>query len=152
MLARHSLRKRPQQPRRRGAALVELALVFPIFVGITLGIVEFGRAMMVGQLVTNAAREGARRAIIDGATNADVESSIKQFLSQSIGAQSSEVSVTITITPSAGNTNPGNNVALSHTKDLIEVKVEVPFTDVSYVKGKYLEGKKLVAKSSMRHE
>ena len=42
---------------RRGAALVEMALVLPIFFGVVLGIVEFGRAMMVSQMVTNAARE-----------------------------------------------------------------------------------------------
>jgi Flp pilus assembly protein TadG len=154
MNARHSTRRRPSpsQPSREGTALVELALVFPIFLAITLGIVEFGRAMMVGQLVTNSAREGARRAIIDGATNADVETSIKDFLNQSMGAQASDVTVTITIVPAAGNTNPANNIALSHSKDTIEVKVEVPFTEVSYVKGKYLEGTKLTGKSSMRRE
>jgi Flp pilus assembly protein TadG len=152
MNARQSARKRPQSQSRRGTALVELALVLPIFIGITVGIVEFGRAMMVGQLVTNAAREGTRRAIIDGSTNADVETSIKDFLAQSVGAQADEVAVTITITPATGNPNPGNSLAASHPKDLVTIKVEVPFSDVSFVKGKYLEGKKLVAQSAMRHE
>jgi Flp pilus assembly protein TadG len=157
MTARHSARKPLHRSSvrgaaRRGTALVELALVLPIFVAITLGIVEFGRAMMVGQLVTNAAREGARRAIIDGATNGDVETSIKDFLAQAVGAQANEVAVTITITPSAGNPNPGNSLPASHTKDLVTVKVEVPFSDVSFGKGKYLEGKMLIAQSAMRRE
>ena len=45
------------QPRRRcvrGAAAVEMALVMPIFVSVVMGIIEFGRGMMVGQIVTNA--------------------------------------------------------------------------------------------------
>lgn len=70
---------------RRGTALVEMALVLPIFIAVTLGIVEFGRAMMVGQLITNAAREGARLGIIDGSTNAEVVTSVQQFLQQAAG-------------------------------------------------------------------
>src|SRR5690606_33312307 len=72
-----ALRRPPHRKQRRGAALVEAALVLPVFVGVTLGIVEFGRAMMIGQLVTNAAREGARLAIIEGSTNSDVEASVR---------------------------------------------------------------------------
>ena len=39
---------------RRGAAVVEMAMVLPIFMMVVFGIVEFGRAMMVGQMVTRA--------------------------------------------------------------------------------------------------
>lgn len=138
--------------KRRGAAIVETAIVLPVFLAVTLGIVEFGRAMMVGQLVTNAAREGARLAVIDGSTNSSVETSIKDFLTQAAGTSASDVTVTITITPAAGNPNPGNNLASSRTKDVIAVKVEVPFNKVSYVTGNYLDGKKLIAQSTMRHE
>src|SRR5438046_2996127 len=72
---------------RRGVALVEMALVLPIFITVVLGIVEFGRAMMVSQLVTNAAREGARLSIIDGTTNTDVQSRITTFLQNAINAK-----------------------------------------------------------------
>jgi Flp pilus assembly protein TadG len=37
--------------------MVEMALVLPIFFTVLLGIVEFGRAMMIGQLITNSARD-----------------------------------------------------------------------------------------------
>jgi Flp pilus assembly protein TadG len=46
--------------------LVEMALVLPVFMMVLLGIVEFGRAMMVSQLLANASREGARLAIVEG--------------------------------------------------------------------------------------
>ena len=49
---------------RRGTAMVEMALVLPIFLMLVLGIIEFGRAMMIANLVTNAAREGARVACV----------------------------------------------------------------------------------------
>lgn len=51
-------------PRRRtrGQALAELGIVIVLFVFIGLGIVEFGRAWMIMNLVTHAARDGARAA------------------------------------------------------------------------------------------
>ena len=137
---------------RRGAALVEMALVLPIFFAVVLGIIEFGRAMMVGQMVTNAAREATRLAIVDGSTNAAVTSWVEDFLKDSINVESDDVTVTITVTAAAGNDNPGNEVGNASARDLVTVKVEVPFDEVSYVPGSYLNGKNLSAQSSKRHE
>lgn len=145
-------RLKPANPQRRGTALVEMALVLPIFVAVTLGIVEFGRAMMVGQLVTNAAREGARLAIIDGSTNQNVIDYIKGFMTESAGVNPADLNIVITVTPATGNPNPNNNVALAMPRDLVTVFVSVPFNKVSYVTGNYLDGKNLSGRSAMRHE
>jgi Flp pilus assembly protein TadG len=145
-------RQKPATTERRGTALVELALVLPIFVAVTLGIVEFGRAMMVAQLVTNAAREGTRLGIIDGSTNAKVETDIKSFLNQAANISAADLTITITVTPATGNPNPGNQVANALPRDLVSVYVAVPFNKVSYVTGNYLSGKTLSGRSSMRHE
>lgn len=139
-------------PHRRGASLVEMALVLPIFVAVTLGIVEFGRAMMVGQLITNAARQGVREAIVDGSTNAAVTTSIKSFLQSSVGVAPGDVTVQITVTEEAGNPAAGNEVANASAKDLVTVHVSVPFSKVHFVPGKYLEGKNLAGQAAMRHE
>lgn len=48
---------------RRGATLVETALVISIFLMFLFGIFEYGRFVMTRQLMENAAREGARWAI-----------------------------------------------------------------------------------------
>lgn len=144
--------KQPARRSREGTALVEMALVLPIFVAVTLGIVEFGRAMMVGQLVTNAAREGARLGIIDGSSNAEVEASIEQFLQQSAGIPAEDLTIEITVVPAPGNPNPNNEVADGLPRDLVTVFVSVPFEKVSYVAGSYLNGKTLSGRSAMRHE
>lgn len=47
-----------------GAAAVEFALVLPLLVVMLFGIFEFGRAWNVYQVITDAAREGARRAVV----------------------------------------------------------------------------------------
>ena len=137
---------------RRGAALVEMALVFPIFLTVLLGIVEFGRAMMVGQLITNASREGARLGVINGNSNADVQSHVLDFLTETLGVGEEDLSVTITVTPAPGNDTIGNEVSNAQQRDLVTVRVTVPFSKVSYITGSYLEGKSLTGESSMRHE
>ena len=138
---------------RRGAVIVEMALVLPIFLMLVFGIIEFGRGFMVGQLVTNAAREGARRAILDDSTNADITSYIQTFMQTSANVATGDTTVTITVTAAPGNPAvSGNDVALCTSRDLVTVKVEVPFDKVAYITGKYLAGKKMSGQASMRHE
>jgi Flp pilus assembly protein TadG len=49
----------------RGAAAVELALVMPILILLLFGIIEFARVWNVRQTMTDAAREGARVAVVN---------------------------------------------------------------------------------------
>lgn len=48
-----------------GQALVEFALVFPIAIILLLGVFDIGRAVFLYNGLTNAAREGARLAIVN---------------------------------------------------------------------------------------
>jgi len=47
-----------------GQALVEVAIALPILLALLVGIFEFARAYNVQQVITNAAREGAREAVL----------------------------------------------------------------------------------------
>lgn len=51
-------------PSRQGQALVEFALVLPIMLLLMIGMLEFARAWNLHQVMTDAAREGARRAVL----------------------------------------------------------------------------------------
>lgn len=137
---------------RRGAAMVEMALVLPIFVTVMLGIVEFGRGFMVANLVTNAAREGARQAIMYGSTNQQVTDKVRDFVTATVNVQNEDVAVVITITPAEGNSTVGNEVSGAQSQDLITVRVEVPFDKVSYIPGTFLDGKTLAGVVAMRRE
>ncbi|MGE5485126.1 MAG: TadE/TadG family type IV pilus assembly protein [Ignavibacteriales bacterium] len=55
----------------KGTALVEMALVLPVFLLILLGIMEFGLAINAYVTVQHAAREGARLGIM-GASDAEI--------------------------------------------------------------------------------
>jgi Flp pilus assembly protein TadG len=67
----------------RGQALIEFALVMPLLLLLVIGIIEFGRAWNAQQALTDAAREGARKAVIfdAGTTQQDVEDVVKDALS-----------------------------------------------------------------------
>jgi Flp pilus assembly protein TadG len=49
-----------RRDRQRGAAAVEFALVFPLFLALLMGTIDYGYYFFSDQIVTNAAREGAR--------------------------------------------------------------------------------------------
>lgn len=51
----------------RGTSIVEMALVLPLFMLLVLGVMDFGRAIYVRNILANAARDGARFAIVDPA-------------------------------------------------------------------------------------
>jgi Flp pilus assembly protein TadG len=66
-----------------GQALIEFALVLPVLLIMIVGIIEFGRAWNLHQVLTDAAREGARKAAISNAsiTQDSVINTVKTALS-----------------------------------------------------------------------
>ncbi|HJT76162.1 MAG TPA: TadE/TadG family type IV pilus assembly protein [Gemmataceae bacterium] len=109
------------RPRRRtAAAAVELAAVAPVLVLLIFGMIEFGRVMMVEQVLTNAAREGARRAALPGSTSDDAKTVVSSYLTSANvnGANPASVS-------------PDPSTAQAGTA--ITVTVTVPFSSVSWL-------------------
>ena len=141
-----------REQNRAGAALVEMAIVLPIFLMVSLGIIEFGRALMVANMVTNSAREGARMAVLDGSTNTAVKQAVEDFLTASTGVKAADITTTITINPAGSNPDPANQCAAALARDLITVQVQIPFSKVALMPGGYLTGATLNGKSAMRHE
>ena len=60
---------------KKGQALVEFAVVLPLLMLIFVGVFEFGRIYNAKIIVTEAAREGARRGIIT-TVDADVKTAV----------------------------------------------------------------------------
>jgi Flp pilus assembly protein TadG len=91
---------RPQWMRRwrrddRGTALIEMAFTLPLLLLISVGIIEFGRAFQTWQILTNAAREGARVAVLPGYSDAMVTARVQQYIQA--GVLDASVTPTITI-------------------------------------------------------
>src|SRR3954468_1811925 len=66
--------------RDKGQALIETAITLPILLLVSVSIFEIGRAYQTSQILTNAAREGARIAVMPGTKVADVQSLVKTYL------------------------------------------------------------------------
>jgi Flp pilus assembly protein TadG len=63
-----------------GQALLEAAVTLPLLLLVSVGIFEFGRAYQTWQVLTNAAREGARVAVLPNTTPADVKSRVVAYM------------------------------------------------------------------------
>jgi Flp pilus assembly protein TadG len=126
--------------RRRRAAVVEFAIVAPLFFLLVLGMIEFGRLVMVQQILTNGAREASRLAVLDGTTTSMVQSAATTYLEAS-----SVRGATVSVAP-----NPPTNAAYGAP---VTVTVTIPFNQVSWLPSPmYLGGRTMTAKSVMRRE
>ena len=79
----------------RGTALLETALTLPLLLLVCIGIFEFGRAYQTWQILTNAAREGARLAVLPGTADADVKTRVETYLADGMVGSPSSASVSI---------------------------------------------------------
>lgn len=63
----------PNQRRHTGGqALLEFALVIPVFMALVIGMVDIGRIVWANNTISNAAREAARFAIVHGGSKTTV--------------------------------------------------------------------------------
>jgi Flp pilus assembly protein TadG len=92
--------RRLWQRDEHGSELIELAIVLPILLFIVAGIMDFGFLFQRWEVVTNAAREGARMAVLSAAyTDADIQQRVGDYLDAS-GLDSSVATIT---GPTAGS-------------------------------------------------
>lgn len=123
---------------RRGAAVVETAVIAPLMLLSMFGMMEVGYAFMVKQSVTLASREGARAGALPGATLTDVTNAVDTAMeAANLG----------------GYTMTSNISTLGPTDLEIWVQVAIPLNRVSFT-GNMLGGGtfQIVGRTTMRRE
>lgn len=93
----------------RGQSLAEFALVLPLFLLLFMAIVDFGTAVFTYNSLTNAAREGARLAIV----NQDTASVVQRAENQVSIAEINAPNVTIEFYQEAANGAPDTSSTCS---------------------------------------
>jgi Flp pilus assembly protein TadG len=94
---------RQGEARRRGAATVETAFVLMLFILFLFAVFEYGRLLMVRHLLDNAAREGARQAVVATAgADTEIQAIVTKFLA---GQQQATITI-YKVNPTTG-TNLG---------------------------------------------
>jgi Flp pilus assembly protein TadG len=122
------LSHRRSQP-RRGTAAVEFALVAPIVIGLLVGLLEVGQLVQVNQIVSNAAREGARKASTGVNTYADVQTTVANYLTNAGITNQSGLTVTVSDV-TQGNPGPQFNPSTANWLDQLQVTVTLPYRNV----------------------
>jgi Flp pilus assembly protein TadG len=141
----------------RGTALIETAMTLPLVLLVAVGILEFGKAYETWQVLTNAAREGARVAVLPNATPAAVQQRVSDYISAGhlSNAPGGKVTVEILVDQNATVSLGGSTTAKASL-----VTVNYPFTFLvlgpvaSLVKGGPALGAPfmMVASAEMRNE
>ena len=95
----------------RGSVLLEMAMTLPLLLLVSVAIFELGRAYQTQQILTNAAREGARMAVLPDASAPNIETRVRQYMTQ--GQLSNVGSATVDITTTAQIPMGAANVSAS---------------------------------------
>jgi Flp pilus assembly protein TadG len=92
--------------RERGSAMVETAITIPLLLMMMVGIFEVGRAYETWQVLTNAAREGARMSVTPSSTEEVTTALIRQYMADGQLGNSGTATVVVdkTATINAGGT------------------------------------------------
>ncbi len=90
--------------RKRGQAMVEFALVIPIFMLVLSGILDFGFSLYSRMTVINAAREGARAGIMVDATTTSGLSTIPHVAASRAISAAKQAGLTITVNEATDST------------------------------------------------
>ena len=76
------IKRYTKNDRRSGVVLIEAALIFPILLLLTFGVIEYGWLFLKMETITNAARSGVRLAVTPDATEAEVKAAVNLMLTR----------------------------------------------------------------------
>jgi Flp pilus assembly protein TadG len=114
---------------RAGVAAVEFALVAPLVICLLLGLLGVGQMVQVKQIVSNAAREGARKASTGVNTYADVQATVANYLTNA--GITNQTGLTVTVSDATqGNPGPQFNPSTANWLDQLQVTVTLPYSNV----------------------
>ncbi len=131
-------RNRRRRTRRRlGATAVEFAIVAPVFFVFVIAAFEFGRLNVIRHTADNAAYEGARRAMVPGATAAEASSEAERIL-RTVGARGAKVTI--------------NPATLGPEVNQVTVTVDVPLSQNGWITPRFTKNSTIRATSTLRTE
>ena len=147
---------------RRGTAVVEAAIVLPIYLMVLFAVFEFGHAQLVINLLNSACRNGARIGSTEGTTTDDVIARVNQTMGTVVPANKVQIFVkdasvfdaegTPPSTDSGVEGLPDQEVSDAEPRQLFVVRAKVAYNDVLLVPMPFLSGVMLDSQAFMRHE
>jgi hypothetical protein len=154
-------RRYQQDGTRRGATLVETAVVMPVFLIFVWAMIEFGHAFMVVNLLNAAAKRASREGVADGVTTAQVVARVNEIVGSAISTDDLTVLVKNGATfddpevDASGvdyDSLPDIELTDAEPRQLFIVYVDIPYSSVSIMPPKWVTGVTLRGLSAQRHE
>jgi Flp pilus assembly protein TadG len=134
---------------QRGAALLETAITIPIVLLVTVSIFEFGRAYQTWQVLTNAAREGARTAVIAGNTDSQVTDAVRNYMKGGQLPGFGSASITLNRTVPFGSVT-ASSVTVTYPFNFVVLNPVIKLVNKSSTTGQGTTN--MVAVATMRNE
>jgi Flp pilus assembly protein TadG len=122
---------------RRGAALVEFALTFPLLVTFIFASIEVARVNMLRHMLADAAYQGARTGTVPGSTAAQMTATAQTMLA-SVSAQG----YTITVSPAA----------ITSQTTAVTVSISLPLSGNGWVAPLFFKGKTLTNTCTLQRD
>ena len=154
--------RRPFAQHRSATAVVETAVVLPVFLTLLLGIIEFGHAQLIGNLLQSACRNGARLGSTEGTTTSDIQARVRQTLGAAIAAHVVSIYVNDASVYDSGGAAPTTTagiealpaleVSQAEPRQMFVVRAKVAYNNVALIPFSFFSGVVLDAQSFMRHE
>ena len=126
-----------RRARRSGAAAVETALVMLPFLVFVFGVFEYGRLLMVWNVVDNAARTGCRYALVNN-TSATIATDVTTQVTNTMAGLNTTAFSSFSVTVSgthAGTAYTGSGVNNLVAGDLITVTVTGTYQFMNVIPG-----------------
>jgi Flp pilus assembly protein TadG len=134
-----------RRDRQRGQALVEFALVIPIFLLVIFGLVDLGRAVFVNNTIAEAARDGARYGSVQARSYNDASrATVEDWVLDRLAGEVPNPTVTVTCIPQTtalGCTGNGD--------DFVIVTVETDLDMITPIIGQIVGTLELDARSEV---
>jgi len=154
--------------RRRGTTVVETAFVLPVFLLFVFGLIEFGHAHMVKNMLRSACRSGARLGSTEGTSTADVQARVLDVLDSVVNPDLVQVFVKNADAYDEGGAPPSTGgeiealpdieLSESEPRQLFLVRAKINYNDVAVLPlsvpylGDYMEDIVLEGQAFVRHE
>ncbi len=148
--------------RRRGASVVEVAFVMPVFLLFIFFIMQFGHAYMVRNMLNSACRTAGRLGSTSGVTTSEAMAQALQTLSPIASADEVDLIVKDASIIDAGGSVPTTseecnnltNIELStaEPRQLFLVRAQVRYGDVAFIIMPGFADLPIVGRSVTRHE
>ena len=153
---------RTRRRNRRGATVVEAALIIPVFLFFVYWLMEIAHMIAIDAIVQNGVRDAARLGSTPDVTNQQAIARLEDYVATLVPADVLQIEIkdasgydegTLDITDTTNFSNmPDMQLDEAEPQDLFGIRASVNVSDVAFIPWPFTDGITIRGVSFMRHE